>query len=160
MQEILKRCREANIPIEKDAAGNAKSPAGNLIGLALSGGGVRSASFNLGLLQSLYENGVLRHVDYMSTNERLRSYRYVSPLPLCVMLFPPIQQCELVFAAAFDVFTFEPSNNDALIRLENFIATPHIGSGSIEARLKMGIAAIAGLKDNFVPSRGTYPFND
>jgi hypothetical protein len=67
MQEILKRRREANVPIEKDEAGNSKSPADSLVGLALSGGGVRSASFNLGLLQSLYQNGVLRHVDYMST---------------------------------------------------------------------------------------------
>jgi hypothetical protein len=67
MQEILKRRREANIPIAKDEAGNAKSPADSLVGLALSGGGVRSASFNLGLLQSLYQNGVLRHIDYMST---------------------------------------------------------------------------------------------
>ncbi len=67
MQEILKRRREANIPIDKDEAGNPKSPAGDLVGLALSGGGVRSASFNLGLLQSLYQNGVLRRIDYMST---------------------------------------------------------------------------------------------
>lgn len=67
MQEILKRRREANIPIEKDEAGNPKSPAADLVGLALSGGGVRSGAFNLGLLQSLHQNGVLRHVDYMST---------------------------------------------------------------------------------------------
>ncbi len=67
MQEILKRRREANIPVERDEAGRSKSPAGDLVGLALSGGGVRSGAFNLGLLQSLHQNGVLRHVDYMST---------------------------------------------------------------------------------------------
>jgi hypothetical protein len=38
-----------------------------LIGLALSGGGVRSASFNLGLLQAFFERGLLRHLDYLST---------------------------------------------------------------------------------------------
>lgn len=39
----------------------------NLIGLALSGGGIRSAIFNLGLLQGLHLYGVLRKVDYLST---------------------------------------------------------------------------------------------
>jgi hypothetical protein len=36
-------------------------------GLALSGGGIRSASFNLGLLQALRTKGVLKHVDYLTT---------------------------------------------------------------------------------------------
>jgi len=36
-------------------------------GLALSGGGIRSATFNLGLLQALGQLGVLRHVHYLST---------------------------------------------------------------------------------------------
>jgi hypothetical protein len=36
-------------------------------GLALSGGGIRSATFNLGLLQSLGRLGILGHVDYLST---------------------------------------------------------------------------------------------
>ena len=38
-----------------------------LVGLALSGGGIRSASVNLGVLQALGKRGVLRHVDYLST---------------------------------------------------------------------------------------------
>ncbi|MBW3599429.1 MAG: patatin-like phospholipase family protein, partial [Planctomycetes bacterium] len=37
------------------------------VGLALSGGGIRSGSFNLGFLQALYERKILRHVDYLST---------------------------------------------------------------------------------------------
>lgn len=37
------------------------------IGLALSGGGIRSATFNLGILQALAKLGVLRSVDYLST---------------------------------------------------------------------------------------------
>jgi hypothetical protein len=36
-------------------------------GLALSGGGIRSATFNLGVLQSLSRLGILAHVDYLST---------------------------------------------------------------------------------------------
>ena len=36
-------------------------------GLALSGGGIRSATFNLGLLQAFAHLGVLKHVEYLST---------------------------------------------------------------------------------------------
>jgi hypothetical protein len=39
----------------------------NLIGLAFSGGGIRSATFNLGVLQRLQELDLLRGVDYLST---------------------------------------------------------------------------------------------
>jgi hypothetical protein len=39
----------------------------NLMGLALSGGGIRSATFNLGLLQVLCNNEILAKVDYLST---------------------------------------------------------------------------------------------
>ena len=38
-----------------------------LAGLALSGGGVRSATFNLGVLQRLQELGILQKLDYLST---------------------------------------------------------------------------------------------
>jgi hypothetical protein len=38
-----------------------------LSGIALSGGGIRSATFNLGLLQGLDQVDVLRHFDYLST---------------------------------------------------------------------------------------------
>ncbi len=37
------------------------------MGLALSGGGVRSATFNLGVLQALHRHGILKRVDYLST---------------------------------------------------------------------------------------------
>jgi len=39
----------------------------NLIGLAFSGGGIRSATFNLGILQALAQKGLLRKFDYLST---------------------------------------------------------------------------------------------
>ena len=38
-----------------------------LVGLALSGGGIRSATFSLGVLQALAKFGLLRQVDYLST---------------------------------------------------------------------------------------------
>ena len=39
----------------------------NFIGLAFSGGGIRSATFNLGIIQGLAELGFLRFFDYLST---------------------------------------------------------------------------------------------
>src|SRR6266496_2197333 len=37
------------------------------VGLAFSGGGIRSATFNLGILKALHELRVLQYVDYLST---------------------------------------------------------------------------------------------
>src|SRR5947209_3516800 len=37
------------------------------IGLAFSGGGIRSATFNLGVLQGLAKYGLLKRLDYLST---------------------------------------------------------------------------------------------
>jgi len=47
-----------------------------------------------------------------------------------------------------------------LLRLPNFIDTPHIGAGAKEARWLMGTTAIDGLTDNFLPEPGRYPFED
>jgi D-3-phosphoglycerate dehydrogenase len=49
-------------------------------------------------------------------------------------------------AAAFDVFTTEPPQDEGLLGLPNFLATPHIGGSSEEAILAMGMAAIEGLE--------------
>lgn len=37
------------------------------LGLAISGGGIRSATFGLGVVQSLASRGILEHLDYLST---------------------------------------------------------------------------------------------
>lgn len=39
----------------------------NHIGLALSGGGIRSASFSLGVMQALAKYSAFKHIDYLST---------------------------------------------------------------------------------------------
>jgi hypothetical protein len=51
--------------LRAERAGTATSEA--MIGLAFSGGGIRSATFNLGILQGLARRGVLKHIDYLST---------------------------------------------------------------------------------------------
>lgn len=52
---------------EKDGSCKCKCQYEDTVGLALSGGGIRSASFNLGLLQVFQKKGLLRWVDYLST---------------------------------------------------------------------------------------------
>jgi Patatin-like phospholipase len=44
-----------------------KAHAANLVGLAFSGGGIRSATFNLGVLQALADLKLLHRIDYLST---------------------------------------------------------------------------------------------
>ena len=53
--------------------------------------------------------------------------------------------------AAFDVFEKEPAFNHPLLKLNNFYATPHLGSMTIEGVISMGIAAINGLDENRIP---------
>ena len=50
-----------------------------------------------------------------------------------------------IAAAALDVFTIEPPQDQELLELPNFIVTPHIGGSANEAILAMGRAAIKGL---------------
>lgn len=54
--------------------------------------------------------------------------------------------------AAFDVFGTEPPEDLELLKLPNFLATPHVGGSSEEAVLAMGRAAIEGLDKNEIPN--------
>ncbi len=58
--------------------------------------------------------------------------------------------------AGFDVFASEPPEDLELLRLPNFLATPHVGGSSEEAILAMGRAAIKGLDENKIPT-ADYP---
>ena len=44
-----------------------KDTSAGLIGLSISGGGIRSSTFGLGVLQALAEKGILKDIDYLST---------------------------------------------------------------------------------------------
>lgn len=61
--------KEAALIKRRRAAWGDRSPGEQApaIGVALSGGGIRSATFSLGLLQALAEHKRLPHVDYLST---------------------------------------------------------------------------------------------
>lgn len=61
-----------------------------------------------------------------------------------------------LFAACFDAFAIEPAIDDALLRLPNFLSTPHIGASAIETRLAMARAAIRGVTENALVEKGQY----
>src|SRR5262245_9116480 len=58
---------EAGWIAERRAAAGGVAADAPLVGLALSGGGIRSAAFNMGVLQTLSRSGLLARVDYLST---------------------------------------------------------------------------------------------
>jgi hypothetical protein len=64
--ETVRQAENAWIAERRVAAG-LEEPDGDVVGLAFSGGGIRSATFNLGVLQALEASGVMRHVDYLSS---------------------------------------------------------------------------------------------
>lgn len=68
--EYIRRWRASRRHADESEVPLSRQPDGlphNLIGLALSGGGIRSATFALGVLQALAKRDLLRAVDYLST---------------------------------------------------------------------------------------------
>src|SRR5262249_5111817 len=64
----LKHWEVEAVKQRRDAAGvNPRSLTEGWVGLALSGGGIRSATFCLGFLQSLAATQKLRNIDFLST---------------------------------------------------------------------------------------------
>lgn len=51
-----------------------------------------------------------------------------------------------IAGAALDVFEDEPSVTEALYELDNVVMTPHIGTGTIDARIAMGREAIDNIR--------------
>jgi hypothetical protein len=66
-RKLVRERREALARQAEAAGGPAPQADGQVCGLAISGGGIRSATFGLGVLQGLAKLGVLRHFDYLST---------------------------------------------------------------------------------------------
>ncbi|WP_152052470.1 hypothetical protein [Tautonia marina] len=62
--EVLNRRRAAGLIRGEDPSDDVSR---TLVGLSFSGGGIRSASFNLGLLQALYRHGLMRSIDLLSS---------------------------------------------------------------------------------------------
>lgn len=67
LEEISRRRAKLGLTPVVPSHNAVPNPKFGLVGLALSGGGIRSATFNLGLLQALAEADLLKSVDYLST---------------------------------------------------------------------------------------------
>ncbi len=65
-------------------------------------------------------------------------------------------QSGALYAACFDVFDPEPPQDQELIDLPNFLATPHMGAATDVSRTAMGQAAIRGLTENIVLAPGQF----
>ena len=71
------RCRRNALRCNSSSGGSVKAASSTekkdcdiknkLVGLALSGGGIRSATFSLGVMQRLAKEDLLKYVDYLST---------------------------------------------------------------------------------------------
>jgi hypothetical protein len=80
LQDELSKIAEAR---RARGVSTSRPTADNLIGLAFSGGGIRSATFNLGILQALAENQLLHKFDYLSPRYRAAdTLAHGWPLPL------------------------------------------------------------------------------
>lgn len=89
-QEFAQVAASRNLRLGDDR--HRASPAKNSVGLAFSGGGIRSATFNLGILQALAKNNLLRTFDYLST---VSGGGYISGWLMAWMHHQDIGVCEI-----------------------------------------------------------------
>ena len=52
-----------------------------------------------------------------------------------------ILKSKRIFSAGFDVYYNEPKINPALLKLDNVVLLPHIGSATVETRDEMALLA-------------------
>ena len=67
IREWVGKHREYRTKDSKFPSPDHPDPRNGLVGLAMSGGGMRSATFNLGVAQALAQYNLMDHVDYIST---------------------------------------------------------------------------------------------
>ena len=68
VQESRRLRSQPHVEIDEDASPIQAAHEAHLMGLSFSGGGIRSATFNLGVLQALARLGMLPRADYLSVN--------------------------------------------------------------------------------------------
>lgn len=69
-KELARKINDAEreeIEVRREATGSGCKPGYDAVGLAFSGGGIRSATFSLGVAQVLADRGLIHDVDFLST---------------------------------------------------------------------------------------------
>ena len=135
LEEIQKsrerRLPEVNIPLSASQDPYVKAHDAQLLGLAFSGGGIRSATFNLGILQALAELDMLRWVDYLSTvsgggyiGSWLAAWIHRQPS----VTTPPVKEVgERLSPQKAAHFSREPVNPIQFLRQYSNYLTPRVG---------------------------------
>ncbi len=118
------------------------SPEQELVGLALSGGGIRSATFSLGVIQALAKHGVLKSVDYLST---VSGGGYIGSCLSTVLNSPDARPEGERFPLRRDVGKPEPEVVGHLRNSSNYLAP----RGFLD-RLRIPAIALRGIVTNFL----------
>lgn len=113
-----------------------------LVGLALSGGGIRSATFGFGLLQALAEGGVLRRVDYLST---VSGGGYIGG---CLSSVLTGDDCSA--APAEFPFRYEPGTADSVAVQRVRDGGRYLAPGGIGDRARIPTLVVIGITVNFL----------
>ncbi|MBN8628692.1 MAG: patatin-like phospholipase family protein [Planctomycetes bacterium] len=104
----------------------------NLLGLSLSGGGIRSATFNLGVIQALADYRLLRRIDYLST---VSGGGYIgSWLSACVRRAHSIDEVETRISPARRGYEHGPESRQIThLRSYSNYLTPKLGLFSLDS---------------------------
>ncbi len=96
-----------------------------LIGVALSGGGIRSSTFNLGVLQAIHRVGLFPYIDYLSTvsgGGYIGTYLTTTIKKLKASAGAIVNGCKSVFPFAHEMGKEEPDEFRHLRNYSNFLA--------------------------------------
>lgn len=105
-------------------------PEPRTVGLALSGGGIRSATFSLGVLQLIAKQGHLKSIDYISS---VSGGGYIASwLSAWIARSDSIDEVEAKLAQSPEASEHEPDEVMWLRRYSNYL-TPRVGALSLDA---------------------------
>lgn len=141
----LEEIRRRRTRLGLDTGGLERSSTGDraLVGLALSGGGVRSATFGLGVVQALADDDRFEEVDYLSTVSGGGSLSSLLTSPT-----PKVGLSSSTFPLRRIEDPNEPAETPALTHLRN--SSNYLGSGSVLQAARIPTLFLRGLLLNLL----------
>ena len=125
---------------EREAVANRRkqvgeSPSTSQVGVALSGGGIRSATFSLGILQALARHHLLRKIDYLSTvsgGGYIGSFLGMLFVRPWINLRNPADEIDELRPSYEPVENDAPQPDHAAHRVENILAPHNLNSKPVD----------------------------